>query len=111
MRHFKNIIIGFGKAGKTLAGSLTSHGEEVLLIEKDPMMYGGTCINIACLPTKNLVINSQRGVKYEEAFETKEAMTAKLRNKNYHKIADQDLATVLDASAELSDDKTIKVTE
>ena len=23
MRHFKNIIIGFGKAGKTLAGSLT----------------------------------------------------------------------------------------
>lgn len=47
MRHFKNIIIGFGKAGKTLAGSLTSHGEEVLLIEKDPMMYGGTCINIA----------------------------------------------------------------
>lgn len=41
------------------------------------MMYGGTCINIACLPTKNLVINSQRGVKYEEAFETKEAMTAK----------------------------------
>ena len=34
MRHFKNIIIGFGKAGKTLAGSLTSHGEEVLLIEK-----------------------------------------------------------------------------
>lgn len=74
MRHFKNIIIGFGKAGKTLAGSLTSHGEEVLLIEKDPMMYGGTCINIACLPTKNLVINSQRGVKYEEAFETKEAM-------------------------------------
>lgn len=75
------------------------------------MMYGGTCINIACLPTKNLVINSQRGVKYEEAFETKEAMTAKLRNKNYHKIADQDLATVLDASAEFIDDKTIKVTD
>ncbi|OQR18742.1 FAD-dependent oxidoreductase [Ligilactobacillus salivarius] len=111
MRHFKNIIIGFGKAGKTLAGSLTSHGEEVLLIEKDPMMYGGTCINIACLPTKNLVINSQRGVKYEEAFETKEAMTAKLRNKNYHKVADQDLATVLDATAEFLDDKTIKVTD
>ena len=42
--------------------------------------------------------------------ETKEAMTAKLRNKNYHKIADQDLATVLDASAEFIDDKTIKVT-
>ncbi|MCJ8182263.1 MULTISPECIES: NAD-binding protein [Lactiplantibacillus] len=52
MRHFKNIIIGFGKAGKTLAGSLANHGEEVLLVEKDPEMYGGTCINVACLPKK-----------------------------------------------------------
>lgn len=52
MRHFKNIIIGFGKAGKTLAGSLANHGEEVLLVEKHPEMYGGTCINVACLPKK-----------------------------------------------------------
>lgn len=111
MKHFKNIIIGFGKAGKTLAGSFTRHGEEVLLIEKDPMMYGGTCINIACLPTKNLVINSQRNVPYKRAFETKEILTSKLRMKNYHKVADQDLATVLDATAEFIDDKTIKVTD
>ncbi len=38
-------------------------------------------------------------------------MDSKLRNKNYHKIADQDLATVLDASVEFIDDKTIKVTD
>lgn len=36
MKHFSNIIIGFGKAGKTLAGTLAKHGEEVLVIEKDP---------------------------------------------------------------------------
>ena len=40
----KNIIIGFGKAGKTLAGYLGSQGEETILIEKSKAMYGGTCL-------------------------------------------------------------------
>ncbi len=111
MRHFKNIIIGFGKAGKTLANSLVKHGEEVLLIERDPQMYGGTCINVACLPTKNLVLNAQRGVAYEQAFASKQALTGKLREKNYHKVADQELATVLDATAEFVDNQTIRVTD
>lgn len=71
MRHFKNIIIGFGKAGKTLAGTLAKHGEEVLVIEKDPKMYGGTCINVACLPTKNMIISAHSGVNYEEALKRK----------------------------------------
>lgn len=111
MRHFENIIIGFGKAGKTLAASLASHGHEVLVIEKDNQMYGGTCINVACLPTKNLIINAQKGVNYEQAFEIKNQMTAKLRNKNYHKVADLKAATVLTADAEFLDDQTIQVTD
>ena len=37
----KNIIIGFGKAGKTLAGYLGSIGEDTILIEKSKEMYGG----------------------------------------------------------------------
>lgn len=88
MKHFSNIIIGFGKAGKTLAGTLAKHGEEVLIIEKDPNMYGGTCINVACLPTKNMIINAHRGIEYEVALKKKNALTAMLRNKNYHKVAD-----------------------
>ncbi len=32
-RHFKNIIIGFGKAGRALAKSLSKNGEEALIIE------------------------------------------------------------------------------
>ena len=58
----------FFKAGKTLAGTLAKHGEEVLIIEKDPNMYGGTCINVGCLPTKNMIINAHRGIEYEVAF-------------------------------------------
>lgn len=111
MKHFENIIIGFGKAGKTLAGSLAQHGHEVLLIEKDEQMYGGTCINVACLPTKNMIINAQRGVKYDQAIGIKNQLTTKLRNKNYHKVADLDSATVLNADAEFLDDQTIQVTD
>ena len=32
--NIKNLIIGFGKAGKTLAADLAKHGEEVILVEK-----------------------------------------------------------------------------
>ncbi|ADG39504.1 FAD-dependent oxidoreductase [Leuconostoc sp. MS02] len=111
MKHFSNIIIGFGKAGKTLAGTLAKHGEEVLVIEKDPNMYGGTCINIACLPTKNMIINAHRGIRYEAALKKKNDLTAKLRNKNYHKVADLSGVTVLTATAEFLDDHTLQVSD
>ena len=42
----ENIIIGFGKAGKTLANYLGNKGEKTILVEKSPNMYGGTCINV-----------------------------------------------------------------
>lgn len=49
------VIIGFGKGGKTLAGKLAKTGKSVALIEKDPNMYGGTCINVGCIPSKSLI--------------------------------------------------------
>ncbi|MFD1465381.1 FAD-dependent oxidoreductase [Lapidilactobacillus mulanensis] len=109
MKHFDNIIIGFGKAGKTLAATLAQHGKEVLVIEKDAQMYGGTCINVACIPTKNLITSAQRGVSYGQAIQIKNQLTGKLRDKNYHKVADQETATVLNADAEFLDDQTLLV--
>ena len=49
------VIIGFGKGGKTMAGALGAAGKKVALIEKSDRMYGGTCINVGCIPTKSLV--------------------------------------------------------
>lgn len=49
MEKFNTLIIGFGKAGKTLAGFLSKKGETVAVIEQSPKMNGGTCINVACL--------------------------------------------------------------
>ncbi len=49
------MVIGGGKGGKTLAMDLAKQGYTSALIERDPEMIGGTCINVACIPTKTLV--------------------------------------------------------
>lgn len=64
MKTIQNIIIGFGKGGKTLAKFLAQKDEEVLVIEKSNQMYGGTCINIACLPSKRLIIEAGNAVEF-----------------------------------------------
>ena len=51
MKEFDAIIIGFGKGGKTLATELAQHDWKVAMIERSDKMYGGTCINIGCIPT------------------------------------------------------------
>ncbi|WP_196767989.1 FAD-dependent oxidoreductase, partial [Streptobacillus moniliformis] len=49
------LVIGWGEGGKTLAGILANKGKKVAIIEKDPKMYGGTCPNVGCFPTKAMV--------------------------------------------------------
>lgn len=109
MKKIKNIIIGFGKGGKTLAKYLANQGQEVLVIEKSNQMYGGTCINIACLPSKRLIIEAGNGMDYVDAVAGKNQMTAMLRNKNYHMLADEPTVTVLDGRTYFTGDHTISV--
>lgn len=52
------LVIGWGKARKTLAKRYALVGRSVTLVERDPVMYGGTCFNVACVPTKDLVLQS-----------------------------------------------------
>ncbi len=52
-RSFDAIIIGAGQAGPSLAGRLTSAGMSVAIIERH--LFGGTCVNTGCKPTKTLV--------------------------------------------------------
>lgn len=47
------LIIGGGKAGKSLAMDRAEAGWSVAMIERDKI--GGTCINVACIPTKSLI--------------------------------------------------------
>lgn len=100
MKEYDVIIIGFGKGGKTLAADLAAHDWSVALVERSDRMYGGTCINIGCIPTKALIHKAhlaaecgrmtfdQQKAFYKQAIEDKNALTAELRDKNYHKLAD-----------------------
>jgi pyruvate/2-oxoglutarate dehydrogenase complex dihydrolipoamide dehydrogenase (E3) component len=55
-RHFDSIIIGAGQAGPSLAGRLTQAGQTVALIERK--LFGGTCVNTGCIPTKAMVASA-----------------------------------------------------
>jgi pyruvate/2-oxoglutarate dehydrogenase complex dihydrolipoamide dehydrogenase (E3) component len=58
-RDFDAIIIGAGQAGPSLAGRLTDAGMAVALVERK--LFGGTCVNTGCMPTKTLVASASRG--------------------------------------------------
>ena len=56
MTRLDAIIIGAGQAGPPLAGRLTAAGMKVALIERK--LFGGTCVNTGCMPTKTLVASA-----------------------------------------------------
>jgi probable pyridine nucleotide-disulfide oxidoreductase len=56
--YYDDIIIGSGKAGKTLAPSLVANGRKAALVERSLNMIGGGCINVACIPTKTMVASA-----------------------------------------------------
>lgn len=108
MKHYDAIIIGFGKGGKTLAGDLAKRGKKVALIEKSNQMYGGTCINEGCIPSKSLIV--QAGTKeYQAAVEQKENLITKLRQKNYDKLAQLDNVDIIDGTARFIDNHTVEI--
>jgi pyruvate/2-oxoglutarate dehydrogenase complex dihydrolipoamide dehydrogenase (E3) component len=65
---FDAIIIGAGQAGPSLAGRLTAAGMSVAFVERH--LFGGTCVNVGCIPTKTLVASAyalhtaRRGTDY-----------------------------------------------
>lgn len=111
----KNVFIGFGKAAKTLAFKQAQKGESVVVIEKSDMMYGGTCINIACIPSKYLYEASKKPKvgddkdNYQTAILSKSATIAKLRHSNLHKLSDQASVKILNASASFVDKNTLDI--
>jgi pyruvate/2-oxoglutarate dehydrogenase complex dihydrolipoamide dehydrogenase (E3) component len=53
---FDAIIIGAGQAGPSLADRLTRAGMTVAFVER--ALFGGTCVNTGCTPTKTLVASA-----------------------------------------------------
>src|SRR5699024_8436733 len=99
MKKYDLLIIGFGKGGKTLAKFASGQGKSVAVVEKSQKMYGGTCINIGCIPSKTLVHEGLAHGSFEQAFSRKHDVVNALNNKNYHNLADDDNISVLDYTA------------
>src|SRR5215471_7759488 len=51
------LIIGSGEAGKYLAWTMAKAGHRTAMIERRSL--GGSCPNIACLPSKNLIYSAK----------------------------------------------------
>jgi pyruvate/2-oxoglutarate dehydrogenase complex dihydrolipoamide dehydrogenase (E3) component len=67
------VVIGSGVAGKVLSWTLASQGKRVAVVERK--YVGGSCPNIACLPSKN-VIHSAKIASYIREFGGRIDMTA-----------------------------------
>lgn len=121
MKQYDAIIIGFGKAGKTLAAELSNRGWQVAVVERSSMMYGGTCPNIACIPTKTLV--HEAGIAallyhddypkqpnlYKQAIGRKNRLTSFLRNNNYERLSKRPNVTVYTGEGSFVSANIIKV--
>jgi pyruvate/2-oxoglutarate dehydrogenase complex dihydrolipoamide dehydrogenase (E3) component len=56
MPNYDAIIIGAGQSGPALARRLVAAGRKVAIIERK--LFGGTCVNTGCTPTKTLVASA-----------------------------------------------------
>lgn len=111
MEKVNNLIIGFGKAGKTLAGEFANQDESTILVEQSKKMYGGTCINVACIPTKKLkfLAFEREELGYSVAMNVKNDLIEKLNHANYNNVENLANTKVLDGTASFIDEHTVEV--
>ena len=122
MKQYDAIIIGFGKGGKTLTAELAKRGWKVALIERSAMMYGGTCPNIACVPTKRLIHEAEKvswlyptsyekqAEAYKAAIARKNEMTAASRANMFDKLSSLPNVTIYTGMASFVSKDVVKVT-
>ena len=121
MKQYDAIIIGFGKAGKVLAAELSNRGWQVAIVERSNMMYGGSCPNIACIPTKTLIHEAEMSSllyhgdflkqtnMYKQAIARKNRLTSFLRETNYENLSKRPNVTIYTGTASFVSPNTIKV--
>lgn len=119
------LVLGFGKAGKTLAMDRAARGDTVVLVERSRAMYGGTCINIGCVPTKTLLTDAHRhaalrgagtdagessdAAALSGAQERRNSLVATLNAVN-KSLADDAGVIVVDGEGSFLDGHTVRVT-
>ena len=110
------VVLGWGKGGKTLAGALGRAGKRVALVERSGQMYGGSCINIQCVPTKALIHQAESrpagadaGDWFAGAVGRRDSLVAKLRARNHAMLADVDAVTLVEGHARFIGPRQVEV--
>jgi pyruvate/2-oxoglutarate dehydrogenase complex dihydrolipoamide dehydrogenase (E3) component len=122
---FDAMIIGAGQAGPSLAGRLTGAGMSVALIERH--LFGGTCVNTGCTPTKTLVASAavahqaRRGAEYGVRIDggisidmravkaRKDAVVAKSRNGLENWLRSMERCTVFKDHARFESPQEVRI--
>src|ERR1700761_9796539 len=96
------LIIGFGKGGKTVAAEMGRRGKRVVIVERSERMYGGTCPNVGCVPSKGLVHRSRlrrpddpRQEFYERAVREVQEIREFMRRGNFDGLEALETVSVL----------------
>jgi pyruvate/2-oxoglutarate dehydrogenase complex dihydrolipoamide dehydrogenase (E3) component len=119
------IIIGAGQAGPPLAGRLTASGMRVALVERH--LFGGTCVNTGCMPTKTLVASAYAahmarraadfgvtlggpvGVDMVAVKARKDAVTTRSRKNVENWLREMDRCTVYEGHAQFESPQMVRV--
>ena len=57
IENYDVLVIGSGEAGKYLAWTMAGEGHRTAVVERE--LIGGSCPNIACLPSKNIIYSAK----------------------------------------------------
>lgn len=122
---FDAIIIGAGQAGPTLASRLTGAGMTVAMVERH--LFGGTCVNTGCTPTKTLIASAKVAHQARRAAEfgvrvggpvavdlraakaRKEAVISASRNGLENWLRSMERCTVFNGHARFESPQTVRV--
>ena len=125
MRDFDAIVIGAGQAGPALASRLTKTGMSVAFVERN--LFGGTCINTGCTPTKAMVASAYvahmafRAAEYgvqlsaparvdmKAVSSRRDAIVANSRNSVESGLRGNPLVTVFEGTASFESPTTVRV--
>lgn len=111
------LVIGFGKGGKTVAKALGRRGTRVVLVEQSDRMYGGTCPNVGCVPSKGLVHHSRKRRPEDDPQAFYASSVAKVQQVrefmlagNYDGLDGLETVSVVTGRAVFADPHTVAVT-
>ncbi|WAL49882.1 mercury(II) reductase [Rhodococcus pyridinivorans] len=124
MDEYDLIVIGTGGAAMAAGIEARSRGKSVLLVEHGPL--GGTCLNIGCVPSKNLlsaagqrhratanpfqgVVTTSGPVAMDVLLRQKHALVDHLRETKYADVAEAHGFPIVYGHAEFVDDQTLQV--